>query len=353
VWHGQPVDPATSPLYQLASGESVLPIMVNGAVVGKLVVRQTIQPSELFAFRLLQPVILASFFLAVFATLIGLLLTRRVVTPLAEVIAAAEEIAGGHLQTRVHAKGPDDLRDLSNSFNKMADSLERNDRERRDMLADIAHELRTPLTVMRGRLEGVMDGIYPADENSVGPALEEAYLMERLVEDLRLLTLAETRQLSFENHEIDLIEIARRSISMFQAEADEKRISLELLATLDNAPIIADPLRTEQVISNLLSNALRYVPEQGRVWVQISRQNDEMLISINDNGHGIPEDDLPFIFNRFWRGEKSRARVSGGAGLGLAIARLLVEGQGGRIVACNLPEGGLQIEVSFPLHPSF
>ena len=229
----------------------------------------------------------------------------------------------------------------------MADALERNDRERRDMLADIAHELRTPLTVMRGRLEGIMDGVYPADEDHIGPALEEAYLLERLVEDLRLLTLAESHQLVFEKHELDLIEIARRSISMFQAEADEKKISLELVTSLEKALIIADPLRTEQVIGNLLSNALRYVPEGGRVWVEISRKDDEVAISINDNGPGIPEADLPFIFNRFWRGEKSRPRVSGGAGLGLAIAKLLVEGQEGRIVAQSLPGGGLQVIVSF------
>jgi two-component system OmpR family sensor kinase/two-component system sensor histidine kinase BaeS len=357
VEHGQPVDPATSPAYQPVSGEKVIPIVVNGEVVGKLIVGQNTQPSErLFTFRFLQPVLLASLGLAVFATLIGLLLTRRVVTPLAEVIAAAEEIAGGHLQTRVLVKGPDDLRDLSDSFNKMADALERNDRERRDMLADIAHELRTPLTVIRGRMEGIMDGVYPADEDHIGPALEEAYLLERLVEDLSLLTLAETHQLPFEKHELDLIEIARRSISMFQAEADEKKISMDLVTSLKKALVVADPLRTEQVIGNLLSNALRYVPEGGRVWVEISRSHtgtgatspgDEVVISINDNGPGIPEADLPFIFNRFWRGEKSRSRVSGGAGLGLAIAKLLVEGQEGRIVARSLPEGGLQVCVSF------
>ena len=348
VEHGQPVDPATSPTYQPAGGEAVLPIVVNGGVVGKLVVGQNTQPSERrFTFRFLQPVLLASLGLAVFATLIGLLLTRRVVSPLAEVIAAAEEIAGGNLQTRARAKGPDDLRDLSDSFNKMADALERNDRERRDMLADIAHELRTPLTVMRGRLEGIMDGVYPANESSIGPALEEAYLLERLVEDLRLLTLAESHQLAFEKHELDLLEIARRSISMFQAEADEKEISLDLVTSLEKALIVADPLRTEQVIGNLLSNALRYVPEGGRVWVEISRLDDKVAICINDNGPGIPEADLPFIFNRFWREERSRSRVSGGAGLGLAIAKLLVEGQGGRISARSLPEGGLQVWVSF------
>jgi signal transduction histidine kinase len=325
-------------------------------VVGKLIIKRGSQPSPLFIFRFLQPVLLASLILAVFATLIGLLLTRRVVSPLAEVIAAAEEIAGGRMQTRVGAKGPDDLRGLSDSFNKMADALERNDHERRDMLADIAHELRTPLTVMRGRLEGIMDGVYPADEDHIGPALEEVYLLERLVEDLRLLTLAESHQLTFEKHELDLIEIAQRSISMFQAEADEKKISLDLVTTLshsgtgttENALIIADPLRTEQVIGNLLSNALRYIPEGGKVWMEISRAGNDVTVSINDNGPGIPEADLPFIFNRFWRVEKSRARQSGGAGLGLAITKLLVEGQGGRIAARGLPGGGLQVCVSFP-----
>jgi two-component system OmpR family sensor kinase/two-component system sensor histidine kinase BaeS len=347
--HGLPVDPAKALTYQSTSGKNVIPIVVHGQAVGKLILGQHTQPSERrFTYSFLIPIILLSLILAVFATLIGLLLTRRVVSPLAEVIAAAEEIAGGRLQTRVGSKGPDDLRGLSDSFNKMADALERNDRERRDMLADIAHELRTPLTVMRGRLEGIMDGVYPADEDHVGPALEEAYLLERLVEDLRLLTLAESHQLVFENHELDLIEIARRSISMFQAEADEKKISLSLVISLENALIVADPLRTEQVIGNLLSNALRYVPEVGEVWVEIAQAGDEVTISINDNGPGIPEADLPFIFNRFWRGERSRARLSGGAGLGLAITKLLVEEQGGRIVARGLPGGGLQVCVSFP-----
>ena len=348
VEHGQPVDPATAPAYQPVRGEQVIPISVSGKVVGILVLGQNARPSALFIFSFLQPVLLASIILAVFATLIGLLLTRRVVSPLAEVIAAAEEIAGGHFQTRMHAKGSGDLRVLSDSFNKMTDALERNDLERRNMLADIAHELRTPLTVMRGRLEGIMDGIYPADENSIGPALEEAYLLERLVEDLRLLTMAESHQLVFDKRKLDLIEIAKRSISMFQPEADEKKISLELVTSLENALVVADPLRAEQVIGNLLSNALRYVPEGGRVWVEIYRDANEVTISINDNGSGIPEADLPFIFNRFWRGEKSRARASGGAGLGLAISKLLVEGQGGRIIARSLPGGGLQVHVTIP-----
>jgi signal transduction histidine kinase len=349
VEYGRPVDPTSALVYQPASGDRATPILVNGQVVGTLVVGQNLQPSQrLFTFRLLQPILLASLGLAVFATLIGLLLTRRVVTPLAEVIAAAEEIAGGNLKVRARTKGSDDLGELGKSFNKMADALETNDRERRDMLANIAHELRTPLTVVRGRLEGIMDGIYPADVNSIGPALEEAYLLERLVEDLRLLTMAESHQLIFEKHELDMVELARRSLSMFQAEADEKKIALEMVTWPEKAQVIADPLRTEQVISNLISNALRYVPAGGRVWVDINNVEKEVLISISDNGPGVAEEDLPFIFNRFWRGEKSRSRVSGGAGLGLAIAKLLVEGQEGKISARSLPEGGLQVSVSFP-----
>jgi len=351
--HGQPVDPATAPIYHPVSGETVIPIVVHGDVVGKLILGQNLQPSERrFTFSFLAPIVLLSLLLAVFATLIGLLLTRRVVSPLAEVIAAAEEIAGGHLQTRVRVKAPDDLRDLSGSFNKMADVLERNDRERRDMLTDIAHELRTPLTVMRGRLEGIMDGVYPADEKHIGPALEETYLLERLVEDLRLLTLAESHQLHFEKSAVNLVEIARRSLNMFQAEADEKKIKLDLATGLEKAAVFADPQRTEQVIGNLLANALRYVPEGGHVWVEIGQIEDEIILSVNDNGPGVPAADLAYIFNRFWRGEKSRSRAAGGAGLGLAIARLLIVEQGGKMEASNLPAGGLQVRVVLKVAPA-
>ncbi len=349
VQHGQAVKFSTSQIYQTSSNDIPIPIQVNGKVVGTLILEERTRPSEIiFVFRYLLPIVLSSLLLAIFATLIGLLLTRRVVTPLAEVIASAEEIAGGNLQTRVKkTKNQDVLGDLSDSFNKMANSLEQNDRERREMLTDIAHELRTPLSVLRGRLEGIMDGIYPTDQSHIGPALEETYLLERLVEDLRLLTVAESHQLSFEKREVDLVDIAQRSIGMFQPEADENKVNLDLALSIDKALVIADPIRTEQVIGNLLSNALQYIPAGGRIWIDISRQGDELAISINDNGPGVAENDLPFIFERFWRGEKSRSRASGGAGLGLAITKLLVEEQDGRIEARNLPGGGLQIIVFF------
>jgi len=347
VDHG--AETPNGPIYSPNSSETIIPIMENGRLVGKFVISQNAVPAQRrFAFDFLRPVILVSVLLAILTVLIGMLLTRRVVLPLAEVTAAAKEVAEGKLSTRVRVEGPDDLRILSDSFNHMADELERNDRERRDMLADIAHELRTPLTVLRGRLEGILDGIYSPDQEHIVPALEETYLLERLVDDLRLLTLAESRQLLFEKKELDLNDLARHVISLFQAQAEEDQIQLALESDPADPRVLLDPQRTEQIIGNLVSNALRYVPEGGRVWIEVRQEEGAAVVSVNDNGPGVPEDQLSRIFNRFWRGDKSRTRASGGAGLGLAIARQLVEAQGGRISASNLPGGGLHVKCEFP-----
>lgn len=278
---------------------------------------------------------------------VSILLVRRFVNPLAEVVYAARAVANGDLKTRIPTKGPQDLRSLSNSFNEMASSLERSDRERRDMLADIAHELRTPLSVIRGRLEGIVDGIYAENGPQVSMALEQTYLMQRLVDDLRLLTLVETRQLAFDKQEVNVGGVINRVIEMLSAEAQEKNISLSFDEKNGNLSTVLDPQRFEQVISNLVGNAIRYVPEGARVWVTTDETKDGLMITVNDNGEGLPNDDLPYIFDRFWRKEKSRSRVTGGTGLGLAIAKQLVEAQSGRIEAKNLPEGGLQVIVEF------
>jgi signal transduction histidine kinase len=216
------------------------------------------------------------------------------------------------------------------------------------MLADIAHELRTPLTVMRGRLEGIVDGVYAASPEQIGPALEETYLLERLVEDLRLLTLAETRQLHFESKPVNLGEIVARVIDLFQAEADDKKIKLSFEGSNEAAVALLDPQRIKQVVGNLVSNALRYTPSGGNVFLTVAKDAGNLLITVSDDGPGVPPEDLPSIFQRFWRGEKSRSRASGGAGLGLAIARQLVEAQGGQITAENGAQGGLKIILQFP-----
>ncbi len=349
IYQGQLSSPQIGQPYNAQSGDTSIPIQVDGRDVGTFIITASLLPATgAVVVGLLTPVFFISIFLAALTIIIGLLLMRRVVTPLSEAIAAARALAAGNLSTRIRVSGPDDLRALSDSFNHMADALERSDTERRNMLADIAHELRTPLTVIRGRLEGIVDGIYPADEGHVVPALEETYLLERLVEDLRLLTLAETRQLPFERREVDLNDLARRAIDLFRAEADEKGIRISLEATTGLLCANLDPQRTEQVISNLIGNALRYTPEGGSIWITVEAEAAGVRLSVLDNGPGLPAGDLPHVFDRFWRGEKSRSRASGGAGLGLAIAKQLVEAQGGSIGARNREGGGLEMMVTFP-----
>jgi two-component system OmpR family sensor kinase/two-component system sensor histidine kinase BaeS len=330
--------------YSLTKGDVQFPLRVNETQIGMLVLQGSVLnwPRSLIR-DLIFPVGAISFFTGLLTLLIGYLLVRRVVTPLADVIAAAHAVADGDLSTRVQVRGPGDLRGLSDSFNRMAGALERNDRERRDLLADIAHELRTPLTVIRGKLEGIVDGVYPADESHVAPVLEETYVLEKLVEDLRLLTLAETRQLHFDREAVDLNDLAGRAADLFSAEAADKSITIGLGAEPGLPAVTADPQRVAQVIGNLLSNALRYVPEGGRITINTRRLPEGVELAISDDGPGVPEADLPRLFDRFWRGEKSRSRSAGGAGLGLAIARQLIEAQGGRITASNDPEGGLRV----------
>ncbi len=347
--HGR-ADPARrGSLYQAQAGDEPIDLYVNGVLVGKLII-ETAQFSSAWwaAQRLLQPVIFLSIFPAVLTLIIGMLLMRRVVTPLAEVIAAAQAVAAGDLSARVTVRGPDDLRALTDSFNQMTSALERSARERRNMLADIAHELRTPLTVIRGRLEGIVDGIYAPDEGHIAPVLEETYLLERLVEDLRLLTLAEARQLHFERRPLALVDLAQRAAGLFEAEAAEKAIALTVEAG-QVGMVAADPQRVEQVIGNLVSNALRYTPAGGSVTIQVTQTPSGVELRVSDSGPGAPEEDLPHIFDRFWRGEKSRSRAGGGAGLGLAIARQLIEAQRGAVFAQNRPQGGLTVGFFLPL----
>jgi len=335
--------------YEIRSGDFSLPLFdAQGGKIGTLVITSFSLHARLDIVRgVIVPAGIISFILALFLVVVATLLVRRFVNPLSDVIYAARQVANGNLNTRIPMKGPQDLRSLSESFNEMACSLERNDRERRDMLTDIAHELRTPLSVIRGRLEGIVDGIYSENGSQVSTALEQTYLLERLVDDLRLLTLAETRQLPFDKRNVNVGDVIERALEVFSAEAQEKNISLSFNEKSGSLSALIDPQRFEQVISNLLGNALLYVPDGGRVWVTANGTVGGLQITVNDNGTGIPDEDLPYIFDRFWRKEKSRSRISGGTGLGLAIAKQLIEAQGGRITARNLSEGGLQVEIIF------
>lgn len=337
----------TGSTFQFDSNDLVVHLTLSKQPIGYLVSPiNSIYERFTFARVVIFPLSIISFILALFMVVIAILLMRRFVNPLADVIFAAREMAQGKLGTRITINSTSrDLKSLSESFNEMASSLERSDHERRDMLADIAHELRTPLSVIRGRLEGIVDGIYEENGTQVSTALEQTYILERLIEDLRLLTLTETRQLQFDKRNVDLSRLIDSMLEMFSAESQERKISLTFSEKHENLFAKVDPQRFEQVMSNLISNALRYIPENGKVWITANETANGVRITVNDNGTGIPPADLPFIFDRFWRKDKSRSRTFGGTGLGLAIAKQLVEAQGGTIEAKNLEEGGLQVTI--------
>lgn len=323
-------------------------LTINGSLIGTIWVdRGTLPRAVAFIYSLIGPTAVISVLLGILTLIIGLLLMRRMINPLAEVIAAAQAVSQGDLSARVPVRTQnDDLSALSNHFNHMANELERSDNQRRNMLADIAHELRTPITILRGRLEGILDGVYPPDEAHIAPALEETYLLERLVEDLRLLALAEANQLRFELKPVRLEELVETIMGLFSAQASERNVQLHLDAEANLPEALVDPQRFQQVIGNLIDNALRYTPEGSSVDLAIHHKGNTIELSVSDGGPGIPEDELAHVFDRFWRGEKSRARSTGGAGLGLSIARQLVEAQGGKITARNCPSRGLEVQIT-------
>jgi signal transduction histidine kinase len=345
---GDPMMGMMDPSMMLNS--QVFDLKANGEVIGTLLVdSSSVSHPVRLSFSVLNPVLMVGGLMLLLTVVIGIFLMRRMVNPLAEVIVAAENVASGNLKTRIktgHTQS--DLATLSTHFNRMTETLERNDNERRALLTDIAHELRTPLSVLRGRLEGIMDGVYPANEANIAQALEETYLLERLVEDLRLLTLAESRQLHFEMKETNLADLLKKIVSLFTPQAKSKSIDLSLDLQSTDLQLKVDPQRLEQVIGNLIGNSLRYAPGNGSIIVKAEKVSSGVEIKISDTGPGVPEEELPFIFDRFWRSEKSRARVTGGAGLGLTISKQLVEAQGGTITAKNRPEGGLEVSIHFP-----
>jgi two-component system OmpR family sensor kinase/two-component system sensor histidine kinase BaeS len=249
--------PMVGPVYTVQDQDEVQSLTVRGETVGYLVL-QSSSIADRFGFvaAIFFPITIIMFFLAVFLVIVATLLIRRFVNPLADLIFAAREVAHGKLNTRIPKKGPQDLQSLSESFNEMASFLERSDRERREMLADIAHELRTPLSVIRGRLEGIVDGIYPENGTQVSMVLEQSYLLQRIVDDLRLLTLAETRQLQFDKRNIDLGIVMERVLEVFSAEAQEKNISVSCTEKNSNRAVFIDPQQVEKVLSNLIENAL-------------------------------------------------------------------------------------------------
>ncbi len=264
----------------------------------------------------------------------GIRAYRRYATPLADVMAAADAVADGDLTVRVNEAGPGEFARLSRSFNRMTAELEQSDRLRRNLTADVAHELRNPLHIIQGNLEGMLDGIYEPSGEHIAATLDETRALTRLVEDLQTIAAAEAGQLTLITAPVDVRELLADLVTSFGPMAETAGITLS--ATTDGAAddltVMGDVGRLDQVLTNLVTNALRHTETGGAVTLHAGPTVAGVRITVTDNGEGIPADDLPYVFERFWRGDPARSHRGGaGGGLGLAIARQLIEAHGGAI----------------------
>jgi signal transduction histidine kinase len=292
------------------------------------------------------------------ALLLGLLLTRQITVPVRALTRGARNIAKGDLSYRLAIQSKDEIGELAQSFNTMATSLDTAEQSRKRLNADIAHELRTPLTVIEGTVDGILDGVFEADREHLESIKEQTSLLTRLTHDLRDLSLAESGQLNLELGPLNMVDLLQRKLAQYEVKARQKNITLKLSASSGIPAVNGDRLRIEQVISNLLENAIRHTPDRGSVTVSIEMVNDDpahhidrasMIVSFSDTGKGIPPEHLPHVFERFYRIDTSRSRSEGGAGLGLAIVKQIIQAHGGRVWAESEPGKGSTFYITLPL----
>jgi histidine kinase len=302
------------------------------------------------AFRgsILTAVSIAALGAIVTGMLTSLLLVRQILRPLQQLARSSERIARGHFHERIAVPTSDELAEVATNFNQMAESLQQVEEQRILLIGNVSHELRTPLTGLNGYLEGLMDGVFTADEETLAMMHHEVRRLRRLVSDLQALSRVEVGQITLQPADFDLIAATRRVIVQLGPQAEAQNLQLELSSPHERVSVYADEDRTAQVLMNLIGNALLYTPEEGEIEVRITRHEHHVQVAVQDNGRGIPQEALPFLFERFYRVDASRARLSGGSGIGLTISRHLVWAMGGELSAAS-PGVGLGSTFTFTL----
>ena len=293
-------------------------------------------PAGEFLSSVNQSILISAGIAGALALLLGAVLFIQITAPLRQLKNVAHAIAGGDLSRRVTIQSHDELGDLGRTFNHMADNLVRAETQRHNLVADVAHELRTPLAVIRANLEGIRDDVLPMDLQHINAVYSETLLLNRLVDDLRLLSLAEAGELKMECSWIDPEQMINQVLERMTPQARQKNIHFESEIQEDLPKIWGDTDRLTQVLNNLLTNAMRYTHEHGTIRLSaaiLPNEVDMIKIAITDTGSGIEPEILPYVFDRFYRADKSRTRSSGGSGLGLAIVKQLVEAHGGMVAA--------------------
>lgn len=333
-------------------------IEVDGQVVGKLVsVISTpwhfLGPLEQrFVARLRWWLAVGALSAGALGLLLGLVFSRSLIAPLQRLADAARAVAARDFSRRVEEEGSTEMIEVAQAFNQMTAALEASERQRQNMVADVAHELRTPLSVVQGNLQAILDDVYPLDKAEVASLYDETRLLSRLVDDLRELALADAGQLRLNLQATPADQVIQTTVDSLALVAEAQEVTLSTDVPPDLPPVQADPDRLAQILRNLLINALQHTPAGGSVTVTATPAPDAVEIAVADTGEGIASDDLPHVFERLWRADRSRARGklwARGTGLGLAIVQILVEAQGGQIQVESALGQGSTFRFSIPL----
>lgn len=339
----------------LSELERAVPVQVGDQTVGWVLFGQApLQVRDLpgspeidFLNRMRQALIWGALGATIVALLLGIFLARNISRPVRELTGATKQVASGDLGIQVPVRTQDELGELAASFNQMSADLAQSNQARRQLTADVAHDLRTPLSVILGYTEALSDGKLQGTPQMYGVMHGEAQHLSHLIEDLRFLSLADAGELPLERRDVDPLELLNRTAAAHQTAGEEKQINLQVQVAPDLPPLYVDPERMTQVLSNLVSNALRHTPTGGAVTLSAKQGRKSILLQVEDTGSGIADEDLPYIFHRFYRGDRSRQQ-NGESGLGLAIAKSIVEAHDGDIIAASTPGIGTVFTIILP-----
>src|SRR6266850_6384537 len=335
----------------VAEEGAVRPVQVDGRTVGwvaRTPLRRLSSAAELSFQQEQQRAawIIAAFAVAL-AAVLAFVLSRVFLLPLKRVTAATHRLAAGNYATRVEVRSSDELGRLSEDFNRLAESLEKNETLRRRFMADVSHELRTPLAVLSGELEALEDGVRPPTRDSLASLRSELSALGKLVNDLNQLALADSGALAYRKQTLDVVPLVAQALESHRERLAERSLAVET-AWNGSAPVFGDADRLRQMFRNLLENSARYTDRGGRVRVAARRDGQRVVVEFEDSAPGVPPEALPQLFERFYRVDESRSRANGGSGLGLAICRSIAAAHGGDIAAGPSPLGGLRVSVSLP-----
>jgi signal transduction histidine kinase len=333
--------------------ERGLPVEVDGERVGTLVIgRIPIERNpreEEFIRRTNRMLVYSAGGASIVALLLGIFLSRTLTRPIRELTEATHAVASGMLGQQVSVRSKDEMGELAASFNQMSADLARSTDARKQMTADIAHELRTPLSLILGHAEAVHDGVLPPTRENFEIIREEAFRLEHLVDDLRILSLADAGELSINLQEVPPQKLLKDVQATYQHIARQRDVKIKVDVASDIPMLSIDPVRMTQVLTNVLDNALHHTPEGGQVNLSAQKVQGGVELAIQDSGPGIEGNDVNRIFERFYRTDPARHRDEGGSGLGLAIAKSIVQAHNGQIWAESAPGQGLKILIRFPV----